>query len=190
MHQTEERPPHQKAEAREGNHRGRLEVVFPALYLDLSPLLEDSAMQKLVQGARLLCQLQDILERRKPGGHGGIDRAQHRCKRLGYVVERDRVVFQTRRSRQREKLDQEEVDLVTVGRRLLFLVQMVQQQCLQQLRRHQRGGLQELAQLVNLNTLVHVLQPLASLLDRLLRRLLDACLQIDAGRQVNDELAR
>ena len=50
---------------------------------------------------------------------------------------------------------------------------MVQEHGLQQLRRDQGRSLQELAELVNLDAFIHIIQPLPGLLDRLLGRLVD-----------------
>jgi hypothetical protein len=50
-----------------------------------------------------------------------------------------------------------------------------------------RGGLEKLSQLMHLDALVHFPEPLAGLLNRFLRRRVDARLQVAASRQINHE---
>ncbi len=138
----------------------------------------------------LLRGLQHVVERLEPGWDRRLHRSQHRSQCPGHVLERHRAVFQARRRGQREQLNEEKVDLVAVRRRFLFLVKVVQQKSLQQLGRDQGGGLQELAQLVNLDALVHFPQPLPGLLHRFPGRLFDAHFEIVARGEVDDELAR
>src|ERR1700693_2324694 len=66
---------------------------------------------------------------------------------------------------------------------------MVFQQRLQAFLAGQTRGLKELAQLMDLDLLVHIGKPLASLLDGLLRRIIDARFQILASRQFDHKLA-
>src|SRR5713226_9904544 len=66
---------------------------------------------------------------------------------------------------------------------------MVFQQGLQPFLAGQVGGLKELAQLMDLDLLVHIQKPLPGLFDGLLRRIVDARFQIVAGGEFDDKLA-
>ena len=74
---------------------------------------------------------------------------------------------------------------VGVGRAM----QMMLQQGLQAFLACQVGGLQKLAQLMDLYLLVHLQKPFASLLHGLLGRIVDGCFQIVASGQVDHEFA-
>ena len=89
-----------------------------------------------------------------------------------------------------EELDQQEIDLVAVGVHPGVAVEMVLQQSLQGFFAGQACSLKKLAQLMDLNLLVHFEQPLAGLFDRLLRRIFQTEFQVGARRgQFDDELA-
>ncbi len=69
-----------------------------------------------------------------------------------------------------EILHQQEIDLIARGLGSLGFRQKVPQQDDQTFGIDQRASLQKLAQLVNLDFVIHVVQPLLGLLDRLERR--------------------
>ena len=88
-----------------------------------------------------------------------------------------------------KELDQQEIDLVAVRVNPGGAVEMVLQQGLQAFFAGQARGLQELAQLMDLDLLVHFEKPLAGLLDRLLRRIFHAGFQVGARGQFDHKLA-
>ncbi len=116
--------------------------------------------------------------------------SQHRLQNLRHIFHIHICFFQPRWGAVREILHQQEIDLVAIAVGLLGFVQMMQQQHPQAFIAGQGGGLQELAQLMNLNALVHILEPLPRLLDRLARRSVHPRFEIRARRQFDHKFMR
>ncbi len=92
----------------------------------------------------------------------------------------------TGRRAQGKILHEQEVDLVAVGRRFHFLVEVMDQEIAQHRFIGQRGGLQKLAELVNLNVSVDLLEPGVCLFDAFFGGRL-SFVDGRAGRHVDDE---
>ena len=88
-----------------------------------------------------------------------------------------------------EILHEQKVDLVAHGIGSWGLGQKVLQQQSQRISIHERTGLQELAQLVNLDFLIECVQPLLGLLDRLRRGRICAGCESGTRRRVDHEFA-
>jgi hypothetical protein len=87
-----------------------------------------------------------------------------------------------------KELNQQEVNLVTVGIGVFLPAQMMNQQSAQGFIAADRRGLQELTKLMYLNARVQVSKQLPGLLDRFLRRRIHAGFKIIVVRQINHEL--
>ena len=94
-------------------------------------------------------------------------RPEHGLEHLGDVIEVHVGVFQARGRAQRKILDEQEIRLVAVAGGLRGLVHVMQKKMAQHGLVGQRRGLQKLAQLVNLDLRVDLLEPGLGLLDRL-----------------------
>ena len=87
-----------------------------------------------------------------------------------------------------KELNQQEVDLVAIRTAALQLAQVMLKHGAQAVLAGQSGGLQELAQLMDLYALIHVREPLLGLLDRLLRRSLYSAFQVTTAWKLDYEL--
>src|SRR5579859_6162151 len=166
MHQAEENAAHQKAEAGEGDHGHRLEIVFAGGSFYLPAVFQNAAGQKGFQVAAIVSGLYDLIEGSEPVRDGEVQPgSQNRLECLGDVGQIDVGIFQTRRSAMGKELDQQKVDFVAIGVGVFLLAQMMNQQSAQTIVAAQGRGLEKLAQLMDLNVGVHVGKQLPGLLD-------------------------
>ena len=168
MHESEEHPAHHETEAGEGHHRRRIEITVGALHLELAPLLQNAAVQKITQPLALGGGLHQRVEGIQPDRKLRFLWTEYRLQNLRDVVQVEIGIFQSRRSTEREVLNEQEVNLVAVARCLDGLVQMMGQQVAKHRFIGQSGGLKELPQLMHLDLRVDLLEPAVRLLHGLL----------------------
>ena len=108
----------------------------------------------------------------------------------GNVSQIDFCVVDARGSNLAEVLHQQEINLVANRVRFCLSWPENADQAQQAFLSDQRIGLQELAQLVDLNLAVHLFEPLPGLLHGFFAGSLDAGLKLGAGLDVDGELAR
>jgi hypothetical protein len=113
------------------------------------------------------CGVENPIQRVQPHRSLQLHLAQHRLQALRHISKVRSVVVQFRRRSLAEILHQQEINLVAGRIRSRGLRQKVQQERNQPVSVHQRTGLQKLPQLVYLDAVVHVLQPLLRLFYRL-----------------------
>ena len=93
-------------------------------------------------------------------------RSENRFEHLGDVIEVEVGVFKSRGRAERKILDEQKICLVAVAGRLRGLVHVMQEKMAQHAFVGQGRGLQKLAQLMDLDLRVHLLEPGFGLLDR------------------------
>jgi len=87
-----------------------------------------------------------------------------------------------------KELNQQEVDLVAIRTAALKLSQVMLKHCAQAVLGGQRSVLKELAQLMDLNALIHVREPLLGLFNRVLGWSLYSGFQVATAWKVDYEL--
>ena len=162
--------PHEISETGKRDQRdGQVEQIA-GLRFGLASLVEHAAVQQFVQRAAAARGIEHAIQGVQPHRRLEFHFAENRLQTLGHIGEVGVVVVQFGGRALAEILHQQEIDLVAHGIGFRGLRQKVLQQQDQAFGIHQRTGLQKLAQLVNLDFLVHVVQPLLSLLDGFWRR--------------------
>ena len=122
-------------------------------------------MQQFAETAATRRRLHDGFERSQPCGELWLLRPEHGLQHLGDVIEVEIGVFKARGRAERKILDEQEISLVAVTGRLRGLVHVMQEKMAQHAFVGQRRGLEKLAQLVDLDQRVHLLEPGFGLLD-------------------------
>jgi hypothetical protein len=98
------------------------------------------------------------------------------------------AIFQAGWTRQREVLNEQEIDFVPIGRCAFRFAQKVRQGDAEVLRVSKRCSLEKLPELMNLDTLVHGFEPRGGLRDGFLARGFNASLKIGTDRCLDNEL--
>ena len=187
MHEAEKYAPNHETEAGESRHSRGFEVAGRVLRLELAALLERAAVEQFAEAAATRRGLHDGVKGTQPCGEFHRLRPEHRFQHLGDVIEIDVGIFQAGGGAERKILDEQEVALVAIARRLYGLAHVMEEKMAQRDLVGERRGLQKLTELVHLDLRVHLLKPGLGQFNRLGRRrefLVDR-----AGVNFNDKFA-
>src|ERR1019366_5588103 len=165
MHQAEEEAPDHEAETNKGRHRGGIEEAVPCLGFEFAALFKSSAVQKVTEPAAAGSRLPEGFKRSEPGGK--LERrlllSEHGREHLRDKFKIDIGLVEIRGCTERKILHQQEIDFVSVRGRFHRLPQVMDEQIAEYGFVGQRRGLQKLAQLMDLNLGVNLLEPCFSL---------------------------
>ncbi len=156
----------------------------------LAPLFEHSTVQKFVERFAAPRRFEHAIERVQPHWSFQFNLAKHGLKSLRHITEVDFGIVHAGGRELAEILHQQEINLVADRVRLRCFRQKMLQQRQHSLGIHYRTGLEELAQLMHLDALVHFVQPAGGLFDHFFARSLDASLEFRVRLHVDGELTR
>ena len=190
MHEAEECAPHEISKTGEGHQGNRQIKQVARLRLGFAALFEDATMQKLIETLAFTRAFENPIQGIQPQRSLQIHVAQRRLQVLSHQGEIHIVVFEFARRDCAEVLHQEKVDLVASRIGPGGTGKKVAKQFQKPILIGEGTGLQKLAQLMDLDALVHFLEPLRGLLDRFAAGRVSARFQIGTRLHLDDEFAR
>src|SRR5271163_3140975 len=160
VHEFDERTAEEEIEADEGQQGGGVVKHASGGFLYSAALFDEIGFEDVAEAAESAERLNHFFERLAPGQGSGVRFAKHGLHHLGDVGGFDLLVVDLGGSAESKVLNEQEVDLVAVDGGFRGFAQVALDEGAQTgLAGVERGHLQQMAQLVNQNALVHGIEP-------------------------------